>query len=135
MLNIPVIALFLIVAGAFIFLQFKLCNAENGKKLGLILPAISCVAAVACTVGVVAYSGVKMSSGVVSYDDYGNVISTETVDVETDGSSLVSAAAGCFVYTNIPTIFFVLEYAIIMSNKKKAQTEADELNKTQIQDL
>mgnify|MGYP003525195550 FL=1 len=90
---------------------------------------------IACTVGVVAYSGVKMSSGVVAYDDYGNVISTETVDVETDGSSLVSAAAGCFVYTNIPTIIFVLEYAIILSSKKKAQTEADELNKTQIQDL
>ena len=135
MSNLPVIAFFLIVAGAFVFLQFKLCNAENGKKLGLILPAISFAAAVACTVGVVAYSGVKMSSDVVAYDDYGNVISTETVDVETDGSGLAAAAAGCFLSTNAPTIFFMLEYAVIMSNKKKTQTEADELNKTQIQDL
>ncbi len=138
MTNLFLIALFFGVAGVLLYLQYKLCNAENGKKAGLILPIISFVFSVICTVSIFLFSFAKTTrtEEIDSYDEYGTYLGTEMIEFdETDESGLIPAAIAVFVITNIPTLLFVIEYAVITSNRKKSSIEAVEIEKTQIQDL
>ena len=56
MTNLILVALFFGVAGVLIYIQYRLCNGENGKKLGLILPIISFIFSVLCVVSMLAFS-------------------------------------------------------------------------------
>lgn len=133
--GIIVLLLLIAIAVGLILLQYKLCNVNNGKRSGLILPIISFVISVICTVSVLSMMAVKTSYTGEVYDEYGNVVGTEEIVEEDIDTSVVPVAVGCFISTNIPTLIFMIEYAIIISGKKKSELEAAEMAKTQIQDL
>lgn len=133
--GIIVLLILIAIAVGLILLQYKLCSESNGKKAGLILPIISFVISVICTVSVLSMMAVKTSYTGEVYDEYGNVIGTEEIVEEDIDTSVLPAAVGCFVSTNIPTLIFMIEYAIVISGKKKSELEAAEMAKTQIQDL
>lgn len=138
MTNLILIALFLGVAGVLLYIQYRLCSAENGKKVGLILPIISFVFSVISVVSMFLFSFAKTTrtEEIVSYDEYGNPSGTEIIEFdETEESGLIPAVIATFVITNIPTLIYVIEYAVITSDKNKSRIEAAEMAKTQIQDL
>lgn len=134
--NLFLIVIFFGLAGVFLYLQYKLCSAENGKKLGLILPIISFLISVLCAVSVFLFTGVTSTEDVESYDEYGNYVETEVVEFEeTYDGGLIPSVIAVFIITNIPTLLFMIEYAVVTSERKKTRIEADEIEKTQIQDL
>lgn len=138
MTNLILVALFFGVAGVLIYIQYRLCNGENGKKLGLILPIISFIFSVLCVVSMLVFSAVKTTrtEEIDSYDEYGNPSGTEIIEFEEDyESGLIPSAIAILVITNIPTLIYMIEYAVITSGKNKSRTEAEEIEKTQIQDL
>lgn len=138
MTNLILVALFLGVAGVLIYIQYRLCNGENGKKLGLILPIISFIFSVLCVVSMIVFSAVKTTrtEEIDSYDEYGNPSGTEIIEFEEDyESGLIPSAIAILVITNIPTLIYMIEYAVITSGKNKSRIEAEEIEKTQIQDL
>lgn len=133
--GIIVLLVLIAITVGLIFLQYKLCSVSNGKKAGLILPIVSFAISVICTVSVLSMMAVKTSYTGEVYDEYGNVIGTEEIKTEDTDTSVIPAAAGCFLFTNIPTIIYLIEYSLIISGKKKSELEAAEMAKTQIQDL
>ncbi|MBQ8297078.1 MAG: hypothetical protein IJX77_04775 [Ruminococcus sp.] len=133
--GIIILLVLIAIAVGLIFLQYKLCSAENGKKAGLILPIISFVISVICAVSVFLFAAAKTTSTSKTYDDDGNVIASEVIEEEADSSDVIPTIVGAFLCTNIPTTLFMIEYAILRSGKKKSELEAAEMAKTQIQDL
>ena len=131
----PQILIPIAIAVGIIFLQYKLCSVNNGKRAGLILPIISFVISVICTVSFLFFAAAKTTYTTETYDDDGNVISSEVIEEEADSSGVIPAAVGLFLCTNIPTALFMIEYAILRSGKKKSELEAAEMAKTQIHDL
>lgn len=133
---IALIVIIIGIAAGLIFMQYKLCTTENGKKSGLILPIVSFIVSAVCSVIVFVFTAVNSTSThEVYHDEQGNIIQSEIVEEETDISSAIPGAVGAFLFTNIPTVIFLVEYALVTSGRKKSELKADEMAKTQIQDL
>lgn len=134
-IGIPQILIPIAIAVGLILLQYKLCSGSNGKRAGLILPIISFVISLICTVCFFLFAATNSTSTTETYDEDGNVIASEVIEEEADSFDVMPAVVGVFFYTNIPTALFIIEYAILRSGKKKSELEAAEMAKTQIQDL
>ena len=119
----------------FLYLQYRLCIAKNGRRLGLILPILSLLCAFLLVLPFV----LKRSTySVGTYDENGNEVVTTVVETDSDW---VIDFLPPFLLCNIPTAAYLIEYGLLTGKKRKGKGKSTrknkykELKKTQIEDL